>query len=195
MRFVEMKHLPKHLSIALGTFALFAATPVFSSTPVQASFKQAGVVIAQALSRPKVQLNLGVEKKTVAQDQSGKAIVAWKRLEGKVSVNPGDVMRYTVIGKNTGNAPAKNLVVTQPIPKQTVYVLASANNTSNAKTLYSVDNAKSFVASPTVQVKLANGKVETRPAPAETYTHVRWKFESAMNPNSDVKAEYQVKVR
>lgn len=101
-----------------------------------------------------------------------------------------------VIGANNGDRTASNLIVTQPIPKQTAYVLNSSTTIkSTASVTYSIDNGKTFVAKPTVQVKLANGKVETRPAPAEAYTHVRWKFTNAIAAKSIVAAAYQVRVK
>jgi uncharacterized repeat protein (TIGR01451 family) len=166
-----------------------------SSTPVFANLKEAGAAIAQALKRPQVKLNLAVEKQVVAQDQNGQPKAAWKALEGKVNVTPGDVLRYVVTGQNAGDSAAKNLVVTQPVSKGTVYVVGSAMNENGAKTVYSIDNGKTFVEAPTVQVKLANGKVEQQPAPAEAYTHVRWNFGKSFDSAATVKTAYQVKVR
>jgi uncharacterized repeat protein (TIGR01451 family) len=190
-----MKRPSKKLLVGAGIAALVAATPFLNSTPVFASLKEAGAAIAQALKRPQVKLNLAVEKQVIAQDQTGQPKATWKALEGKASVTPGDVLRYVVTGQNAGESAAKNLVVTQPVSKGTVYVLGSATNENGAKTVYSIDNGKTFVEAPTVQVKLANGKLEEQPAPAEAYTHIRWKFSKSFDPAAMVKAAYQVKVR
>jgi uncharacterized repeat protein (TIGR01451 family) len=189
-----MKRPSKKMLSGLAIAALVAAVPCFG-TPVLASLKEAGAAIAQSLNRPQVKLNLAVEKQMVGQDQKGQPTVSWKGLSGKVSVTPGDVLRYVVTGQNTGSSAAKNLVVTQPVSQGTIYVLGSAANENGAKTIYSIDNGKTFVEKPTVQVKLANGKVETQPAPAEAYTHVRWNFGKSFDPTATVKAAYQVKVR
>jgi uncharacterized repeat protein (TIGR01451 family) len=181
-----MKRVSKRMSIALTTIALVGAIPLLGGSPVLASLQQAGEAIAQALNRPHVDLKLSVEKQNAE---------TWKSIQGKVSVHPGDVLRYTVSGQNTGDTPAKNLVVTQPIPKQAIYVLGSAVDNAKAKTVYSIDNGKSFVKAPTIQVTLANGKTETRPAPAEAYTHVRWSFVNPLSPKAEVNAAYQVKIR
>jgi hypothetical protein len=58
-----------------------------------------------------------------------------------------------------------------------------------------VPNGKTFVEKPIVQVKLPDGKVEMRPAPAEAYTHVRWNFGSSVNPKTMMAASYQVRVQ
>jgi uncharacterized repeat protein (TIGR01451 family) len=189
-----MKRLSKRMSLALTTLVLLGAVPIVTGTPVFASLKQAGEAIAQVLNRPEVKLNLSVEKQVVGQDQQGAKVVSWKALEGKATVNPGDVLRYIVKGQNAGDVAAKKLAVTQPIPKKTVFVLGSATDASRAKLTYSIDNGKSFVEKPMVQVKLPDGKVETRSAPAEVYTHVRWSFAQALNPKAAIDASYQVKV-
>lgn len=189
-----MKLVSKRVSIAMSAAALTMTLSLMNHAPVMAGFKQMGAVIAQALNRPQVKLNLSAEKQIVSQDQNGQKTITWKALAGKVTVNPGDVLRYSVTGHNEGDRVAKKFVVTQPIPKPMMYVLGTATNSSNAKTTYSIDNGKSFVESPTIQVKLANGQVETRPAPAEAYTHIRWNFGDT-NPKGTVNAKYQVKVR
>jgi uncharacterized repeat protein (TIGR01451 family) len=178
--------MSKRMSIALTTAALVGAIPFFTSAPVQASLQQATDAIAQALQRPDVKLQLQVE----AQEKEN-----WKELTGKVSVQPGTVLRYTVKGQNAGDRAAEKLVITQPVPAKTAYVLGSATSQHEAKLTYSIDQGKSFVEAPTVQVKRPDGTVETRPAPAEAYTHVRWSFTQALNPKAAIAAAYQVKVR
>lgn len=182
--------------VGLGAIALIAVGTFGSEMPVLANLREVGTAIAQNVQRqPRVALRLGAEKKIV-RTQQGKQQVAWQTLQGNVTVQPGDVLRYIVSGKNNSDRAVRNLVVTQPIPRQTAYVLNSATATNNAaKITYSINNGKSFVAKPTVRVKLSNGKVETRPAPAEAYTHIRWKFDTAIAPATAVNGTYQVRVR
>jgi uncharacterized repeat protein (TIGR01451 family) len=162
----------------------------FVSQPVMASFQSAGNTIAQAIQQPKIQLNLGAEKLVGSGEKTN-----WQALKGNVSVTPGDRLRYVVTGQNAGKAAAKKLVVTQPVPKQMTYQIGSAQATDRASATYSIDNGKSFTVKPMVKVKLADGKEEMRPAPAEAYTHVRWQFDQAINPATQVKASYEVQVR
>ena len=184
----------KRLSI-IGLAAMLVAVP-FSSFPGIAATTPKNILAQNVQAQPKVQLRLTAAKKMVQKDTAGKDKVTWVSLQGNVTVQPGDVLRYTVTGANNGTRPATNLVVTQPIPKQTAYVLNSSSTIKTTATVtYSIDNGKTFVAKPTVQVKLANGKVETRPAPAEVYTHVRWKFTDAIAAKSTIGAVYQVRVK
>jgi uncharacterized repeat protein (TIGR01451 family) len=184
-----MKKFSKQLSIGL-TAAAFVTVLPFVSQPVMASFQAAGNTIAQAMQQPKVQLNLSAEKLVGSGEKAN-----WQALKGNVTVNPGDQLRYVVTGQNAGKAAAKKLVLTQPIPKQMTYQLGSAKDSDRATVSYSIDQGKSFTAQPMVKVKLADGKEASRPAPAEAYTHVRWQFGNAVNPNAQVKASYEVKVR
>lgn len=188
----------KRLSIVgFGAIALMTAIPFIGEMPVLADLRDAGVAIAQNIQRqPQVQLRLGAEKKVLQKDPQGKQQVTWQTLQGNVVVQPGDVLRYVITGKNNSDRAVKNLVVTQPIPKQTTYVLNSVTVRNNkAKVTYSIDNGKSFVEKPTVRVKLDTGKIETQPASAELYTHIRWKFEQPISSAIPVNATYQVRVR
>lgn len=179
------------------TFVKFAAIAFITLPFVAPGIEQTQVAIAQTVQRQQaqVQLNLGVAKKVLTKDAQGKPQTTWQTLKGNVVVQPGDTLRYTVIGENTSDRAVRNFTLTQPIPQQTTYVLSSATAPSNTKMTYSIDNGKTFVDNPTIQVKLPNGKVETRPAPAERYTHIRWKYTTAINAKSAVNATYQVRVR
>lgn len=189
----------KRFSIgSLSAIALLLSVPFVNEMPGMASFKLGGSAIAQnAQQQSQVQLNLSAEKKVVQKDAQGKEKVTWQAMQGRAVVQPGDVIRYTLSGSNTSDRPVKNLAINQPIPAGTVYVINSATVGSNngAKVTYSINKGQSFVENPTVEVKLPSGKVETRPAPAEAYTHVRWNFGEVINPKASVKATYQVKVR
>jgi uncharacterized repeat protein (TIGR01451 family) len=166
--------------------------PVFSGMAVARD----GALGQTAQTKPQVQLVLAAEKKVIQRDQKGKEQVTWLALgSGKAIVQSGDTVRYTVTGKNISDQPAANLAITEPMPKGTVYVLNSNSADSEAKATYSMDGAKNFVEKPMIQVALPNGKVESKPAPAEAYTNVRWNFRKTLAPKTAVKAVYEVKVR
>lgn len=190
--------MKKGLYIAAFSIAAIGLSllPV-GNQPAIAQLLNSGATLAQnILQQPKVNLNLIADKQQLQKDAQGKQIVSWKVLDSKVVVLPGDVIRFTVTGKNEGNKAAKNLNVTQPIPQRMSYVLNSAKaSINNANMTFSIDQGKTFVATPMVKVTLANGKVEERPAPADKYTHVHWNFNQELQPNASVQAAYEVKVR
>ena len=175
--------------------ALVVSTLPINGLPAIAQIFNAGSTIAQnVLRQPKVNLYLVADQQVVKQEQ-GKNVVSWQPINSKIKAKQGDVIRFTVTGKNEGNREAKNFTVTQPVPRGTGYQLDSATIAQGISVTYSIDQGKTFVAHPTVRVTLANGKVEERPAPAETYTHVRWQTSRALQPEASVSAAYQVKVR
>ncbi|MBW4622811.1 MAG: DUF11 domain-containing protein [Cyanosarcina radialis HA8281-LM2] len=173
----------------ISALAVLGVIPFAAQMPGIANLQVNNLIAQNNQNKPQVQLTLSADKKLVQNNQT-----SWQALQGSVVVHPGDVIRYNLVGQNQGGRPAKNVVFTQPIPKGTVYVLNSATN-NTTKVSFSIDGGKTFVANPTIQVKLANGKVETRPAPAEQYSFVRWDVKQAINPKSTVKVSYQVKVR
>ncbi|MBW4693319.1 MAG: DUF11 domain-containing protein [Lyngbya sp. HA4199-MV5] len=188
--------MKRQFAIGLGVAAAILTVPFASKLPVVAGLFHSDVAIAKAMQHPKVQLNLIAEKQVISKDAQGKEVISWKG-GNSLAVQAGDVLRYRLMGKNESDRPIKNLTLNQPIPKGTVLVLKSAQAASNrsAQIIYSIDGGRSFVAAPTVKVTLANGKVETRPAPAEAYTHIRWNLAGLLAAKAPISAEYQVKVR
>jgi len=184
------------VSIAgIGAIALIATVPFISQIPGIANVWHSGSAIAQNVKiQGQMQLRLEAEKQVVTQDQQGKQSKTWQSLKGQAVVQPGDVLRYTLSGENKSDRQLKNLTLNQPIPQGMQYVLKSANITNNAKITYSIDGGRSFVENPTIKVTLPNGKVETKPAPASIYTHIRL-LVPAVAAKTIVKATYQTQVR
>jgi len=172
-------------AIALSTIPLIAAIPGIPNI-----WNLSSAIAQNIKSQPQILLRLDAEKK-IQQGQK----VTWQALQGQAVVKAGDVLRYTVFGENKSDRLVKNLTLNQPIPKGMQYVLKSATATSNAKITYSIDSARTFVENPTVQVKLPNGKVETKPAPATAYTHIRMNFNESVPRKAIVKGTYEVQVR
>ncbi|MEM7793677.1 MAG: hypothetical protein AAF579_04385 [Cyanobacteria bacterium P01_C01_bin.118] len=183
------------LLLGLGVFALVGAVPFVSSQPVLAQLQEVKDAIVEAVLRPEVKLTLSAEKQVINRDANGQEKISWKSLVGKVTVQPGDVLRYTVDGANSGDVEAKGLSITQPIPDKTTYILKSAKTDANAEIVYSIDNAQSFVAEPMVEVKLSDGTVELQPAPAAMYTHIQWNFGDELASAQAVKAFYNVMIK
>ncbi|MDF5710265.1 MAG: hypothetical protein PUP90_22005 [Nostoc sp. S4] len=178
----------------LGAFALIITVPFFSQIPGVANIWHSESAYAQNIKTQALQLRLEAEKQIIAQDRQGKKSQKWEPLKGQAVVQPGDVLKYTLSGENQSDRPVKNLTLNQPIPKGMVYVLKSADVTNNGKISYSIDGGRSFVENPTVKITLPDGKVETKPAPAIAYTHIRLQVPSVA-AKTTVKATYQTQVR
>lgn len=180
--------------VGMGALALIGMVLFCDELPV--SIWNSGVAVAQnTQAQGQMRLRLDVEKKVVERLQ-GKQKVSWQSLQEKALVQPGDVLRYTIHAVNHGNKNIQNLTIKQAVPKGMVYILDSAtiNVSSGAKITYSIDGGRSFVDHPTVKVTLPNGKVETKPAPATVYTHIRWKFATSVAQGT-TQGSYQVQVR
>ena len=180
--------------LSVAAFGLVVTLPLLDNLPATAELSQPIELIAQAAGEPQIILNLAVAKKAVKATVEGKEQVQWQELEDGVAVAPGDVLRYTISGQNTGKTPASDLEVTQPIPDLMVYKLDSAASKEPAKITYSVDRGETFVANPTIQITQEDGTVIERPAPAEAYTHIRWNFAS-VTPETGAKATFKVQVQ
>jgi uncharacterized repeat protein (TIGR01451 family) len=187
--------MKKQWLIGTGILVATALMPI-NGAPAIASVINAGTNVAQNILRqPKVTLNLVAEQQVVSKNAQGEVVQTWQATGGKAKVKSGDILRFTVSGKNEGTKAAQNFAVTQPVPRGTVLALNSAQASTPASVVYSIDQGKTFVAQPVVKVALADGKVVEKPAPAEAYTHVRWQMPTALEPNANVATTYQVTVR
>lgn len=183
-----------HKIFGISTLGLIVALPLISQTSVQAGFPQVQEAIAQVAQKQAVQLNLTAAKQLIVVTTGGKKAIKWESLTDQAVVQPGDTLRYTVSSENTGAKPAKDLTITQPVPEQMVYKLDTATSKNEVKVTYSTDNGESFVAKPVIKIKTESGEIIEKPAPAETYTHIRWQFE-ALAPEAGIMAMYDVEVQ
>ena len=187
--------MKRKFMFGLGVAALVASAPFAVSTPVFASIQEAGIAIAQRITRPEVKLEMGVEKEITVVDADGTEKAEWQKLEGEAAVQPGDKLRYAVVSSNAGELPAENLVITQPIPAAMTYVIGSEKGNTAADATYSIDGGATFVAEPMVEVTLPDGTVEMQPAPASAYTHVKWNFNEALGSSVAVNVSHEVTVK
>ncbi|MEL6247390.1 MAG: hypothetical protein AAFY78_19505 [Cyanobacteria bacterium J06648_16] len=185
----------KRWFIGLSALALVGAVPLVGSEPVRAQISEVTDAFVQAILRPEVKLTLGAEKQIITVDNKGGEVISWEALEGNVTVQPGDVLRYSVDGANSGDVEATNLQITQPIPERTTYLLGSTESMTAAQTTYSIDGGETFVEAPMVEVTLPDGTVQQQPAPAEAYTHISWQFDESLVSAETVKVSYQVSIQ
>ncbi len=182
--------------IGLGAIALIATTAFSGVMPGLATLQSRDTAIAQTAKQDSpVKLVLAAEKRALLDIVSGQN--KWVPLAPNASLQPGETIRYVVTASNTSDRAIKNLVVTQPIPKGSVYVLNSATLPSidGAKVEYSIDGGKNYSAKPTIRVKNENGEIVTKPAPETMYTNVRWTFGESLSPKTASNATYQVRIR
>lgn len=88
-------------------------------------------------------------------------------LERPTSLIPGDRLVFVVKYKNTGAAPASDVVITNPIPNAIQF-----QETLDGTEQVSVDGGKNWARLEKLRIALKNG--ESRPASPSDVTHIRW---------------------
>ncbi len=143
-----------------------------------------------AMAKPEIQLEMLVEKEVVVLE-AGKEIT--RRVEAK-TIESGNEIIYTIRYRNSGDATATNVVLNNPVPKDTVYVVGSATG-SGTEITFSIDGGKSYKKPSllTYEVDSAEGKVARKATP-ERYTHIRWIVE-AIPPQAEGEVGFRVRVK
>ena len=108
-------------------------------------------------------------------------------------VKSGEVMNWTITSVNEGNAPANEYKAVGKVPAGTQFVAGSANAEGAAVT-YSIDNGKTFSATPTVDERQADGSIKKVPAPVSMYQQIRYAWSTPLNQGEKVNATYKVRL-
>ena len=109
-------------------------------------------------------------------------------------VKPGEILDWTIVSENSGNAAALGYKAVGHIPQGTTFVSDSAK-ADGAKALYSIDGGKSFSAQPMIEEKQADGSVKRVPAPAAMYTEIRYEWSDPLAQGGKLSASYKVRVK
>jgi uncharacterized repeat protein (TIGR01451 family) len=143
-----------------------------------------------ASAQPKVEISIKAEKE-VTVTAKGKQVK--RRIPAK-GIEPGEELIYTLNYANVGTEPAKDVVISDPIPAGTAYLPGSA--TEIGELSFSIDKGKSFN-KPTLlsyEVKGKDGKVQKRVATPEDYTDIRWTI-PAIPAGDKGSVNFKVKVK
>ncbi|VAW89871.1 hypothetical protein MNBD_GAMMA18-776 [hydrothermal vent metagenome] len=127
---------------------------------------------AQANEKGVIELKMIVAEEIEILDERGKKIV---RLVKPVNVVPGDKVVYTTEYYNKGERKADKVVITNPIPKDLIYLEGSAEQ-NGALVTFSINDSKSFSTADKLMIEDKDGK--SRSAIAKDYTHIRWTIDS-----------------
>ena len=141
-----------------------------------------------ALAAPDIQVSITAEK-VVVVEKDGKQVE--KRVPA-TDVIPDDVIVYTLQYENKGDETAQNVVLNDPIPQGTSYVVASALGPA-AEVRFSIDGKTFKKPSLLTYTVKKNGKTEQRKASPEQYTHIRWVVKKVTAGKSGV-VGFRVKV-
>lgn len=145
---------------------------------------------AWATAKPDLRVEVRVERELRQLGMDGVEHVV---LEPATDVRPGDLLVCTVQYRNSGDAPAVNAAVTQPVPEGTVLVPNSALG-ARATVEYSLDG-KSFGKWPQVIRADASGRSETVDAPPAAVRQVRFVWREPVPVGGSSSASFKVVVQ
>jgi uncharacterized repeat protein (TIGR01451 family) len=109
-----------------------------------------------------------VQKQEVFVNEVGESET---RLVPAEVVVPGESVIYTITFRNVSGEPADNVVITNPIAEDLMYVDGSAFG-PGMEILFSVDSGNTFAKADELTVVNEDGEI--RDAAAGDFTHVRW---------------------
>lgn len=123
------------------------------------------------------------QKESVVVNDDGEAE---RKLVPAELVVPGETVFYTITFTNVSAQPADNVVITNPIAENLMYVQGSAFG-PGMEILFSADDGKTFA--PAEELTVAeNGDV--RPAAASDFTHVRWVMRTDLDAGAQGTARF-----
>ena len=111
------------------------------------------------------------------------------------AVSSGEVVNWSIVSNNVGNAVAHDYKTVGQIPKGTAFVEGSAKADGSARVTYSIDGGKTFIAVPTINEKQADGTMKQQPAPVSMYTQVSYEWADPLAAGGKLSASYQVRVK
>lgn len=139
----------------------------------------------------------GVEIKSVSEievtqtNADGKTEV--KRLDAtKKNVAPGQTVIFTNYYTYTGDKPATDVVIKNPVPEHMLYVDGTAEG-KGTKIEFSVDKGKTYATADKLKIKTADGK--ERRAAAADYTHIRWIIEKPLQKGGKGSVSFMARVK
>lgn len=146
---------------------------------------------AVAAPSPKINVTVEVSRETERTNVDGTQQIIE---EPVTNVTPGDVLVYRLTASNVGKAAAHNTRLQDPIPAGTVLMLSSISD-AGASVTASIDDGNTFLPFPIrVEATAADGTVRQVPAPSSSYTHLRWKLDSAIEPGGEASVSFKVRV-
>jgi uncharacterized repeat protein (TIGR01451 family) len=117
-------------------------------------------------------------------------------IEKASTVNPGEILHWTIASQNDGDGAAREYRAVGQIPHGTTLVAGSATADGTATVVYSIDNGKTFSAAPQIEEKQPDGSVKLVPAPVSMYTQVRYEWADALaGGGGHLNASYKVRVK
>lgn len=142
----------------------------------------AGISFA-AVAQSNLDIKTVVQKEEVFVNEAGESD---KRMVSADVVVPGETVYYTITFTNVSDESADNIVITNPISDDLIYVNGSGFG-PGADMQFSVDGGNTFAEVSDLTV-VEDG--ESRPAEARDFTHVRWILKNSLDAGSQATARF-----
>ena len=143
--------------------------------------------MAVAQSQAHLDVQTRVQKQEVIVNDAGESET---RLVPAELVVPGESAFYTITFTNVSGEAADNVVITNPIAEDLMYIDGSAFG-PGMDILFSVDGGVTFA--PADELTVADDG-ELRDAEAEDFTHVRWVMQNNLEVGAQGTARFAAKV-
>lgn len=144
-----------------------------------------------ATAGPKIEVQT-ISEKEIIEIVDGKETV---KIIPATDIEPGQNLIFTLKYSNTGDEKATNVVINNPIPKDTTYQIGSAFG-ENSTIVFSIDSGQTFK-DPSLleyEIKGSNGKSTQKIASSEQYTDIRWIVQK-ISPGEQGKVGFKAKVK
>ena len=105
---------------------------------------------------------------------------------------PGTEVIYTTQFKNVIATPTSNIVIDNPIPKETEYKAGSAFG-NDCEILFSIDGGKKYAHADDLKSKDKDGKERTA-LPME-YTHIRWTYKGQLTTGKSSEVGFRAVIK
>jgi uncharacterized repeat protein (TIGR01451 family) len=151
--------------------------------------KTSAIVLAMmSMAQANVSISSTSLQEQIKVSPSGEKVKEWIKAS---KVVPGTVIRYVNTIENSGDKPARKLVVNNPIPENMEYVANTATCEGTCIITYSVDGGKSF--KKPEELFLGVGE-ERHMAKATEYTDIRWVVDT-LATTSQSTVEYKARLK
>jgi len=116
-----------------------------------------------------------------------------KRLVATERVTRGDELQYSIAFANESDETvhAGSIVITTPLPNNTVYLADSAQG-AGTEIVFSADDGESWGPPGSLMITAASGAAQR--AEADDFTHIRWTLRSPLEPGGQGVVAFRVRL-
>lgn len=151
-------------------------------------------VLLTAFHLPALAASGQVEIKSIAEREV-ETVTNGKKEIRRAPVNkavPGDEIIYTTVFKNLAAKPVGDIVITNPVPNDSLYKADSATG-ANTVITFSADGGKQYAAPAQLTVRTRDGK--TRAALPGDYTHIRWTYKGELGAGKTGEVSFRAVIK